>query len=266
MTETIDRTARVNSGDTEVPPEEPTQWETLCSMSEGLTWKLTPELDRLNVFADLDHGARELFQGVAQRYRKIQSRHLCHIRPHGTKVVLDAIVSRTVDFRKFAEKITYKQFANGVVDKSGRKLLLDEDGVPIFQGLEMDERTVARSIDNLLRTRLIERFKFTKGTTVVYAYMPFPREFLAVNLAALVEGHFGSGSAKAAEYHATIENMLGMIETRWPAGERLPYWIDYNIQGFYQGDEMPTPIYSDKAKADDAKKYVPQASWGGRQK
>ena len=249
MTETIDRTARVNSGDTEAPPVEPSQWETLCTMSEGLTWRLTPELDRLNVFADLDHGARELFQGVAQRYRKIQSRHLCHIRPHGTKVVLDAIVSRTVDFRKFAEKITYKQFANGVVDKGGRKLLLDEDGVPIFQGLEMDERTVARSIDNLLRTRLIERFKFTKGTTVVYAYMPFPREFLAVNLADLADGHFGSGSARAAEYRAIIEAMLAGIEARWPADERPAYWVNYNIEGFYRGDGAPAPTFSDKARA-----------------
>ena len=266
MTETIDRTARVNSGDTEAPPVEPSQWETLCTMSEGLTWRLTPELDRLNLFAELDDGAREIFREVAQRYRKILTRYLCQIRPCSAKMVLDAITSRTLDFRKFAEKITYRQFVGGVVDKGGSGLLLDEDGVPIFNGLEMDERTLARSIDRLLQARLIERFKYTKGTMVLSAYMPFPREFLAFNLADLADGHFGSGSAKAAEYHATIENMLGMIETRWPADKRPPYWIDYNIQGFYQGDEMPTPTYSDKAKAEDAKKYVPQASWGGRQK
>ena len=249
MTDTIDRTARVNSGDTEAPPVEPSQWETLCSLSEDLTWRLTPELDRLNVFAELDMGAREIFREVAQRYRKIQTRYLCQIRPCSAKMVLDAITSRTLDFRKFAEKITHRQFADGVVDKRGGGLLRDEDGVPIFHGLEMNQRTLARSIDRLLQARLIERFKYTKGTMVLSAYMPFPREFLAFNLADLADGHFGSGSARAAEYRATIEAMLAGIESRWPADERPAYWVDYNIEGFYRGDGAPAPIFSDKARA-----------------
>ena len=259
-TDTIETTARVDRAGAEAQPEEPTQWEALCSMSEDLMWRLTPELDRLNVFPEIDEGAREIFRGTAQRYRKIQSRYLCQIRPHGAKVVLDAIVSRTLDFHKFAEKITYSQFANGVVDKGGQKLPLDEDGVPIFNGLEMDERTVARSIDNLLQARLIERFKYRKGTTVLSAYMPFPREFLAANLAGLAKGYFGHGSEKerAAEYRATIEGLLAGIETRWPAAERPPYYIDYHIERFYHGDGVPAMTVSDKAKARIAKENGPR--------
>ena len=238
-TDTINRAARVDHADTEAPPVEPSQWQTLCTQSEDLMWKLTPELNRLNTFSELDDGAREIFRGVAQRYRKIQTRYLCQIKPPATKAVLDAIVSRTLDFRKFAEKITYKQFVDGVVDKGGQKLLLDEDGVPIFNGLEISKTTVATSIHDLLRHRLIERFSYMRGTTVINAYMPFSREFLAANLTALAEGYFGRDE-RAAEYRATIEAMLGGIESRWPADERLPHWADFNLQEFYRGNGFPS--------------------------
>lgn len=260
-TDTVDRTARVDRADTEAQPEEATQWETLCSMSEGLTWRLTPELDALNTFPDLDNGARDMFRVVAQRYRKIQTRYLCLIRPPANKMVLDAIVTRTLDFRKFAEKITYGQFANGVVDKGGQKLLLDEDGVPIFNGLELSKTTVATSIRILLRQRLIERFSYMRGTTVVNAYMPFPREFLAANLTALIDGYFGRDLDRAAEYRATIENMLGGIESRWPADKRLPNWVDFNLQEFYRGNGFPPYTITEAGRAqmrkeENAKKTV----------
>lgn len=264
-TQVIETTPRVNGKGRKAPPKKPTQWIKLLNESDDLMWSLTPELDVLNTFVEINDDTRELFRAVAQRYRKIQSRYLCQIRPHATKVVLDAIVSRTLDFRKFAERITYKQFTSGVVEKGGgNSLLLDEDGVPIFNGLEMSKNTVARCIDRLLRARLIEQFKYMKGTTVVYAYMPFPREFLAANLTAF-EWYFDRAE-KPGEARATIKLMLAMIEGRWPSAKRPPYLVDFNIQDFYHVKGMPEPILSEKAKAREAKAYGPDVWWLGTQK
>lgn len=235
-TDTIDRAARDNSGDTEAQPEEPTQWEALCAEGPGSIYPLTPELDILNAHPYHDRDTGFMFRDVANTYRKIQMRYLCRLRQPSAHKLIGAIVARTIDFKKYAEKISYDQFQNGVKGRDGN-LSRDGDGVPIFAGTDLSRSTIVKGLEVLVNSRTIERFAYRRGTTVVYAYMPFTRSFLLSFMAKWVKEHFPceKNEAKRTENLETIAGMFGFLKKRWPMDDSPPRKGDPDVFQFVLG-------------------------------
>ena len=244
MTDTIETTARENR---EAPPEGQTGWEALCAEGPNSIYPLTAELDILNAHPYHDRDTEIMFRDVAATYRKIHMRYLCQLRQPSAHKLIGAIVARTLDFRKYAEKISYDQFQNGVRGRDGN-LSRDDDGIPIFAGTDLSRSTIVKGLGVLVKSRTIERFAYQRGTTVVYAYMPFTRNFLLSFMVKWVKDHFQDerNEARRTEHLETIAGMFGFLKKRWPMDDSRPRKGDPDVFQFILGKGVrPTYLGED---------------------
>lgn len=215
------------------PQEAERSWQTLNRRRAD--FPLTPELDLLNAYARHGNRGEVMFKWTARKYRRINERYLCLVRPKSAKAVLDAVVARTLGFNKYVEQITYDQFINGLCNRTGNHVL-DDDGCPYFAGLEIDHKTLHKNIVALLEARLIERFEFTKNGRRCHAYMPFPRVFLVSAWALAYETFPFQGDRQ--EVRDEYVRVLGEVDHRWP-GNYESVGGHWNLTSLLVGEGPP---------------------------
>lgn len=104
-------------------------------------------------------------------YRKIMERHLIAALSPTDYMVLSAIVSRTLGWRKLVEVIPISVFSQGMRDRyDSSEHLFDEEDICLFAGTNLDKLTIRRSLQRLVENKLIERYALPTPSRTVYAY------------------------------------------------------------------------------------------------
>jgi hypothetical protein len=117
---------------------------------------------------------------VAQRLRPLQRRWMDRVLirylSSSEYVVLSAITSRTLGWKKVIEKISLGHFSTGLTDldgEAGSVLMTDpESGVPYFAGTGLDKGTIRAALSGLVRKGVSDRFAIRWAGRDAYAYLP----------------------------------------------------------------------------------------------
>ncbi len=126
--------------------------------------------DELN--AELSAVAQQLWP----LHRRWMDRVLIRYLSSSEYVVMSAIASRTLGWKKVIEKIPLGHFSTGLTDldrEDGAVLLTDPaNGVPYLAGTGLDKSTVRAALSGLLRKGVADRFSIRWGGRDAYAYIP----------------------------------------------------------------------------------------------
>lgn len=160
------------------------------------------DFDALNKLAQDD---REVFSHVRANYNKWLLRvGIRELRP-APFMVLSAIVGRTLGWRKYAERITYAQFLNGITDRDDcQGLMVDfPEVVPYFSGVSIrKEETITRYLKALASSGYIQRFSFHRHRDwTVHAFSPMSKRTLVLYILGHPLGRVPAGFCELLEGH-----------------------------------------------------------------
>lgn len=134
-----------------------------------------PRISRTH-FDELNAELSAVAQQLRPKHRVWMDRVLIRFLSSSEFVVLSAIVSRTLAWKKVIEKIPLSHFSIGLTDLDGEvgELLLTDphSGVPYFAGTGLDKSTIRTALAGLLRKRVADRFSIRWGGRDVHAYLP----------------------------------------------------------------------------------------------